>query len=71
MYNLPFEILNHSIPWDATQNYWDTCHKYDFYTSMNGNSTRNSSKLIPCKEWVYDRSQYTSSAVSDVKDEFT
>lgn len=64
-YYLSNEILNISIPWDEANHRWDSCHKYQHYIATNESILRNSSALVKCDRWIYDRSQYTTSAITD------
>ena len=50
-------FLNETIPWDSENNNYRECAMFKSNTSRD---------LVPCSDWVYDKSGYKSSRGMDV-----
>lgn len=71
---LPEEILNYAIPRDHITGLWDSCRIYNVNETLDlvGWNEGSISELGPqpnvtaeCSQWVYDKSEYTSTAVTE------
>lgn len=64
------DVVNASIPWDPVHKRWSQCERYDTdltsrYQESNGNFS-NSSHVVYCDAFVYDKSQYALTATTEV-----
>ncbi|XP_068085603.1 organic cation transporter protein isoform X2 [Anabrus simplex] len=65
-YNLPGWELNMTLPWDSKKKRWSSCRRLDANFSrqyMESGSPASSS--VKCENYVYDHSQFSSSAVTE------
>jgi OCT family organic cation transporter-like MFS transporter 4/5 len=72
---LPFEFdnatyiipeLNMTIPWDSNLNSWSSCARLDAnFTSEYFDAGIPANQSVKCDRWVYDKSVYKSSAVTE------
>ncbi|XP_067010714.1 organic cation transporter protein [Anabrus simplex] len=65
-YTLPPQLLNMSYPWDDSNNEWSSCERLDanFSTDYFSQGVPENHS-IGCNSWVYDKSTYKSSAVTE------
>ncbi|KAJ9601405.1 hypothetical protein L9F63_000429, partial [Diploptera punctata] len=63
-YNIPkMEMV---IPWDSTLNTWSSCRRLDAnFTADYFHEGVPANKSVKCDKWIYDRSVYESSAVTE------
>ncbi|XP_063218411.1 organic cation transporter protein-like [Bacillus rossius redtenbacheri] len=66
-YALPAAQLNMSYPWDARAGNWSSCRRLDadFSARYYEEGVPSAAPSLPCDAWVYDRSKYSSSAVTE------
>jgi hypothetical protein len=69
-YNLP--EINMTIPWDSKSNSWSSCARlYVNFTTEYLNAGIPANSSVNCDKWVYDTTVYKSSAVTEVRINFS
>ncbi|XP_059468322.1 organic cation transporter protein-like [Neocloeon triangulifer] len=60
----PDRPINLSLPWDSSSETWSQCRRLDAnFTDEYFKSGVPSTETVQCKNWVFDYSKYSSSAV--------